>query len=57
MTENLRIIKNNVSRKLSIKGSKYREVRTVDLEKGKRCILEGLKNCISNRCSKNGIDQ
>ena len=42
----LRIIRNNVLRKLFIKGPKYREVRPINLEKGKRCILEGLDNCI-----------
>ena len=41
----LRIIRNNVLRKLFIKGSKYREVRPSNLEKAKCCIL-GLDNCI-----------
>ena len=38
MTGDLRIIKNNALRKLFIKGSKYREVRPINLKKAKRCI-------------------
>ena len=48
VTGDLRIIKNNALRKLFIKGPKYREVRPINLEKAKRCILEGLHNCISS---------
>ena len=51
----VRIIRNNVLRKLFIKGPKYREVRNINLEKGKCCILEGLDNCISSWCHKNGV--
>ena len=47
MTGHLRIIKNNALRKPFIKGPKYREVRPINLGKVKRCILEGLYNCIS----------
>ena len=57
MTGDLRIIKNNALRKLFIKGPKYREVRPINLEKAKRCILEGLHNCISSWCYKNGVDK
>ena len=57
VTGDLRIIKNNASRKLFIKGPKYREVRPINLEKAKRCILEGLHNCISSWCYKNGVDK
>ena len=39
-------------RKLFIKGTKYREVKPINLEKGKHCILEGLDNCISSWCYK-----
>ena len=55
VTGDLQIIRNNVLRKLLIKGPKYREVRRINLEK--RCILEGLDNCISSWCYKNGIDK
>ena len=48
VTDDLRIIKNNAVRKLFIKGPKYREVRSFNLEKAKRCILEGIHNCISS---------
>ena len=57
VTGDLRIIKNNTLRKLFIKGPKYGEVRPVNREKAKRCILEGLHNCISNWCYKNGVDK
>ena len=53
----LRIIRNNALRKLFIKGPKYREVRPINLEKGKRCILEGLDNCIWSCRYKNGVDK
>ena len=39
VTGDLRIIKNNVSRKFFIKKPKYTEVRGINLEKTKRCIL------------------
>ena len=48
VTGDLRIVRNNVLRKRFIKGPKYREVRSIILEKAKRCILEGLDNCISS---------
>ena len=57
VTGDLRIIKNNALRKLFVKGPKYREVRPINLEKAKRCILEGLHNCISSWCYKNGVDK
>ena len=57
VTGDLRIIKNNAFRKLFIKGPNYREVRPINLEKSKRCILEGLHNCISSWCYKNGVDK
>ena len=53
----LRIIKKNALGKLFIKGPKYREVKPINLEKSKRCILEGLHNCISSWCYKNGVDK
>ena len=56
-TGDLRIIKNNALRKFFIKGPKYREVRPINLEKAKRCILEGLHNCIWSWCYKNGVDK
>ena len=57
VTGDLRIIINNVLRKLFVKGPRYREVRPIKLEKAKRCILEGLDNCISSCCYKNGVDK
>ena len=57
MTGDIRIIKNNALRKLFIKGPKYKEVRPTNLEKAKRGILEGLHNCISSCCYKNGVDK
>ena len=57
VTGDLRIIKNNALRKLFIKGPKYREVRPINLEKAKRCILEGLHNGISSWCYKTGVDK
>ena len=57
MTGHLQIIRNNVLRKLFIKGPKYREVRLINLEKGKCCILEGLDICISRWGYKNGVDK
>ena len=57
MTGDLRIIKNNALRKLFIKGRKYREVRPINLEKAKPCILDGLHNCISSWRYKNGVDK
>ena len=44
-------------RKRFIRGRKYTEVRPINLEKAKRCILEGLHNCISSWCNKNGVDK
>ena len=32
-------------------------VRPINLEKAKRCILEGLHNCISSWCYKNRVDK
>ena len=55
VTGNLRIIKSNELRKHFIKGPKYREVRPINLEKAKRCILEGLHNCISSWYCKTGV--
>ena len=57
MTDDLRIIENNALRKLFIKEPKYRQVRPINLEKAKRCILERLHNCISSWCYKNGVDE
>ena len=57
VTGDLRIIKNNALKKLFIKGPKYLEVRPTNLEKTKRCILEGLHNCISSWYYENGVDK
>ena len=57
VTGDLRIIKNKALRKIFIKGLKNRETRPINLEKAKRCFLEGLHNCISSWCYKNGVDK
>ena len=57
VTGDLRIIRNNALRKLFIKGPKYREVRPINLEKAKRCLLIGLDNCILSWCYTNGVDK
>ena len=57
VTGDLRINKNNALRKLFIKGPKYKEVRPINLEKAKRCILEGLHKGISSWRYKNGADK
>ena len=57
VTGDVRIIKNIALRKHFIKGPRYREVRSINLEKAKCCILEGLHNCISSWCYKNGVDK
>ena len=57
VTGDLQIIKNNVLRNIFIKEPKYREVRPINLVNSKRCILEGLNNCISNWCYKNSVDK
>ena len=57
MTGDLWIIKNNALKKLFTKEPKYREVRPINLKKAKCCILEGLHNCISSWCYKNGVDK
>ena len=43
MTGDLRIIRNNALRKPFIKGPKNREARSINLEKAKHYILEGLE--------------
>ena len=57
VTPDLRITKTNALRKIFIKRPKYREVRPINLEKAKRCILEGLHNCTLSWCYKNGVDK
>ena len=57
VTGDLQIIENNALRKLFIKGPKYRDVRPINLEKVKCCILEDLHNCISSWCYKNVVDE
>lgn len=53
----LRVFKNSIFRNIFIKGPKYREVRTIHLERVKCCLLEDHNNCISRRCCKNGVDK
>ena len=57
MTGDLRIIRNNVLRKLFSKGPKYKKVRPTHLERVKGCILEGLDNCILSWCYENSFDK
>ena len=56
VTSDLRIIRNNILRNLFIKVPKYREVRFINLKKAKCFVLEGLDNCVSSWCCKNGVD-
>ena len=46
VTDDIQIIRNNVLRTTFMKETKYRELRSIDLEKAKRCILEGLDKYI-----------
>ena len=46
VTADLRIIDNYHLRKLFTKGPKFRENKTINLEKAKSCILTGLNDCI-----------
>ena len=57
VTGDLRIIRNNVLRKLFSKGPKYKKVRPIHLERVKGCILEGLDNCILSWCYENSFDK
>ena len=57
MTGDLRIIENNVLRKIFIKNPEYIEVRPIYLKRIKCCILKGLDKCILNWCCKNGVDK
>ena len=57
VTGDLRIIRNNVLRKLFIKELFIKEGRSVNLEKANHCILEGLDNGISSWFYKNGLDK
>ena len=57
VTGDLRTIINNVWRKPFIKGPKYRDVRSINLEQAKRCIFKGLDNCISSWCYENSLDK
>lgn len=51
----LRIISNNVLRKIFTKGPKYRQNKPVNLEKAKCCILNGLEDCVDTFCNKHDI--
>ena len=57
VTGDLQIIRNNGLRKNFIKGPKYREIRPINLEKAKHCILQCLDNSISSWCYKNGVEK
>ena len=55
VTGDLLIIDNNHLRKLFTKGPKFRETKTVNLEKAKSCILTGLNDYINHWCNEKGI--
>ena len=57
ITGDLRIISNSNLRKLFSKGPKYREPKSINLNKAKECILDGLAQCIDNWCNKYGINK
>ena len=44
-------------RKLFTKGPKFRETKTINLEKAKSCILTGLNDCINDWCNEKGISK
>ena len=47
VTGDLRIIDSNHLREVFTKGPKFRETKTINLEKAKSCILTGLNDCIN----------
>ena len=57
LTGNLQIIEHNKLRKLFHKGPKYRETKPLNWEKARNNILDGLNNCVSNWCNKNGYNE
>ena len=54
VTDDLRVIKNNVLTRLFIKGPKFRESKPINFDKVKSYILTDLEKCIQKRCNKNG---
>ena len=50
VTYDTQITRNNVLGTTFMKETKYRELRSIDLEKAKLCILEGLDKCIWSWC-------
>ena len=57
VTGDLRIIDNYHLRKLFAKGPKFRETKTITLEKAKSCILTSLNDCINDWCNEKGISK
>ena len=55
ITGDLRIINNSSLRNIFCKGPKYRDDKSVHLDKDKSCILCGLVDCDDNFCSKHDI--
>ena len=55
VTCDLHIIDNYHLGKLFTKGPKFRETKTINLEKAKSCILTGLNDCINDWCNEKGI--
>ena len=52
----LQVIHDNYHlKKLFTKYPKFRETKTINLEKAKSCILTGLNNCINDWCNEKGI--
>ena len=53
----LRIIKNNVLRKLFTKRPNFRDIRPINFNKAKSCIPTGLKECICKWCNENSVNK
>ena len=53
----LRIIKNNVLRKLFTKRTQFKEDKPINFDKAKSCILTALEEYIQNWCNKNGVNK
>jgi len=56
ITGDLRIVKDNKLRKLLSKGPKYREPTTLNFDKSKEVIINGIKECVTKLSAKYVID-
>ena len=57
VTGDLRLVTNNALRKIFNKGPKYRDSKTINLNKARTCILNGLEDCVNTFCNKHGINK